>query len=249
MMRQVGDNYEFQGGGYSVTVRPGFIIIVKPDDWLSKYSMAIYGDLSHINEFFRMDSGGRPVPIANKNLIRAGERLLWRPPSTSPYYNLIPSAVIEMEPVVIEGKLSLANSIVLAARTKVTSQEWMYAKEKGDFGKNKNKCNQFVYDVLVEAGVKPPPFVPKYVFFSRPPTAGEWADPSVKIDGWVVVSEPKPGDVVAEPHNYSDATGHVGIVVGEKQTVSANSLVGGVITQNDWGFRGDNKPTFRRCTR
>jgi hypothetical protein len=125
----------------------------------------------------------------------------------------------------------------------------MYTKEKDDFGKNTNKCNKFVYDVLVEAGVTPPPEVPKYVVFKRPPTAGEWADPSVKIEGWVVVTDPKPGDVVAEAHHYSDATGHVGIVVGDKQTVSASALVGGVIVPNDWGFRPDQKPTFRRCTK
>jgi cell wall-associated NlpC family hydrolase len=143
----------------------------------------------------------------------------------------------------------LAAAIVRVARSKVGSQVWLYAREKGDFGKNTNKCNLFVSDVLIEAGVKPPPVVPKYVVLRRPPTAGEWADPAVKIEGWRVVTEPQPGDVVAEAHNYSDATGHVGIVVGERQTVSASALVGGVIVQNDWGFRKENKPTFRRYTR
>src|SRR5436309_1094596 len=98
---------------------------------------------------------------------------------------------------------TFADAIVRIARGKVGSQEWMYSKEKGDFGKNTNKCNQFVYDILVEAGVKPPPVVPKYVVFSRPPTAGEWADSTMKIEGWAVVTAPKPGDVVAESHNYS----------------------------------------------
>jgi len=144
---------------------------------------------------------------------------------------------------------AFAASIVRVARSKVGSQAWMYDREKDNFGKNTNKCNQFVYDTLVEAGVKPPPVVPKYLVFSRPPTAGEWADSSVHIEGWAIVTDPKPGDVIAEAHNYSDATGHVGIVVGEKQTVSASALVGGVIVQNDWGFRPENKPTFRRCTK
>jgi hypothetical protein len=141
-----------------------------------------------------------------------------------------------------------AATIARVARSKVGSQDWMYSKAKGDFGKNTNKCNLFVYDVLVEAGVKPPPVVPRYIVFSRPPTAGEWADPSVTINGWTVVSDAQAGDVVAEAHNYSDATGHVGIVVDKQQTVSASALVGGVIVQNDWGFRADNKPTFRRFT-
>ncbi len=47
-------------------------------------------------------------------------------------------------------------------------------------------------------------------------------------------------------HNYADATGHVGIVIGEKMTASASALVKGQIVQNDWGFRTDSKPTFRR---
>src|SRR6516164_8779070 len=120
---------------------------------------------------------------------------------------------------------SLPDQIVRVARRKVGRQYWMYTKEKDDFGKNTNKCNKFVYDVLVEAGVKPPPVVPKYVVFTRPPTAGEWADPQVKIEGWDVVNSAKPGDVVAEAHQYSDATGHVGIVVGDKLTVSAAATV------------------------
>lgn len=139
--------------------------------------------------------------------------------------------------------------IVQVAKTKVGRQDWMYSKEKGDFGKNTNKCNLFIFDVLVEAGIKPPPVVAKYIFLSRPPTAGEWADPSISIQGWTIVNEPEPGDIVAEAHNYSDATGHVGIVVDKKQTVSASALVGGVIVQNDWGFRNENKPTFRRYAR
>lgn len=141
------------------------------------------------------------------------------------------------------------DKIASVARSKVGSDDWRYDREKGDFGKNTNKCNQFVYDVMVEAGIKPLPTVSKYVIFSRPPTAGEWADASLKIDGWNVVAEAQPGDVVAEAHNYRDATGHCGIVVGNKLTASANSLVGGTITQNDWGFRQDSKPTFRRFSK
>ena len=141
------------------------------------------------------------------------------------------------------------DQIAKVARSKVGSEEWLYSKEKGNFGKNTNKCNQFVYDVMIEAGVSPPPTVPRYVIFSRPPTAGEWADSSTTITGWTVVTEPQPGDVVAEAHNYSDATGHCGIVVGSKLTCSASSLEGGKIVQNDWGFRQDNKPTFRRFSK
>jgi cell wall-associated NlpC family hydrolase len=146
----------------------------------------------------------------------------------------------------------LAVEISRVARSKVGSQEWRYDVEKDDFGKKTNKCNKFVYDVMVEAGVVPPPLVWKtryWVFLvSRAPLAREWADPNTQIDGWAVVSDPQPGDVVAEAHDYSDATGHCGIVVGPNETVSASSLVGGNIVLNDWGFRSDNRPTFRRCT-
>jgi cell wall-associated NlpC family hydrolase len=143
----------------------------------------------------------------------------------------------------------LATQIVKVATSKVGSEEWLYSKSKDNFPENSNKCNKFVYDVMVEAGVQPPPSIPRFLIFSRPPLAGEWADPETAIDGWQVVSDPKPGDVVAEAHNYSDATGHVGIVVADKQTVSASSRVGGKIVQNDWGFRQEDHPTFRRYTR
>ena len=65
--------------------------------------------------------------------------------------------------------MSMSAAIVRIARSKVGSKDWLCATEKGNFGKNTNKCNQFVYDVLVEAGVKPPPVVPKYVVLARPP--------------------------------------------------------------------------------
>jgi len=143
---------------------------------------------------------------------------------------------------------NIPERIVRVAQSKVGRRDWLYSVSKDNFGPNTNKCNQFVYDVMVEAGVMPPPYVPKYFFFRRPPTAGEWAKPSVEIEGWTVVVDPIEGDVIAEAHDYRDATGHVGIVVARKQSVSSNSLLGGVIVQNDWGFRSDNNPTFRRYT-
>jgi len=138
-----------------------------------------------------------------------------------------------------------ATKIVSVAKSKVGSSDWMYVKSKDGFPKNTNKCNQFVYDVIVEAGL-PGPTVPKYGIFSRPPTAGEWATTAIVIKGWKIVTEPQAGDVIAEAHQYADATGHVGIVVDSGQTASASALEGGMIVQNDWGFRSDNSPTFRR---
>jgi len=140
----------------------------------------------------------------------------------------------------------ITERIVEVAKSKVASTDWKYDTEKDEFGKDTNKCNKFVYDVLVEAGVRPPPTVAKYVVFTRPPTAGEWADPKVSIKGWLQVADAQPGDVAAEAHAYRDATGHVAIVVGPKETVSASAPLGGVIVQNDWGFRDGQEPTFRR---
>lgn len=137
--------------------------------------------------------------------------------------------------------------IVQVALSKVGSQLWRYDVVKDEFGKDTNKCNKFVYDVIKEAGVGAPT-VSMYWFFSRPPTAAEWADPASAILHWKAVDEPQPGDVVAEKHAYTNATGHCGIVVGTNQSVSASSFVNGVIVQNDWGFRADNSPTFRRYT-
>ena len=48
---------------------------------------------------------------------------------------------------------------------------------------------------------------------------------------------PQPGDVVAQKIEYSDATGHVGIVVDNGQTVSQLSTPTEIVGQNDWGFR------------
>ncbi len=145
-----------------------------------------------------------------------------------------------------------AGEIVRIARSKVGSHDWRYDKKKDEFAENTNKCNKFIYDVLVEAGVTPPQVPKSFLIFlwgSRLPTAGEWANASNSITGWSVVTDPQPGDIAAVKSFYLDATGHVGIVVSKNETVSASSHVGGVIVQNDWGFRANEaRPTFRRYT-
>jgi hypothetical protein len=66
----------FSGGGYQVTVNADRSILVKQGDWLSKYTMAIWGDFKpeHIAAFKRK-IGGVYRPIDNPNLIRTGETL------------------------------------------------------------------------------------------------------------------------------------------------------------------------------
>ena len=66
----------FTGHGYKVTVNADRSIIVKPGDWLSKYTMAIWGDASkpHI-EAFKRKINGVLSRIGNPNQIQAGETL------------------------------------------------------------------------------------------------------------------------------------------------------------------------------
>lgn len=67
----------FQGGGYSVTINEDRSIVVKQGDWLSKYSMAVYGDFDHITSFKeKSGTGFRNVP--NPDIIRAGQ-ILYHP--------------------------------------------------------------------------------------------------------------------------------------------------------------------------
>jgi hypothetical protein len=81
-----------------------------------------------------------------------------------------------------------------------------------------------------------------------PPLAGDWAISWTDIPGWRVVSEgpgaAQPGDIVSEWIFYLGASGHVGIVVGPRQTVSADSTASppGKITISDYGFRPDSDP-------
>ncbi|MCW5746528.1 MAG: hypothetical protein KIT36_10055 [Alphaproteobacteria bacterium] len=69
----------FSGGGYQVTVNADRSILVKQGDWLSKYTMAIWGDFApaHIAAFKRK-VGGSYRDIDNPNLIRTGETLYVR---------------------------------------------------------------------------------------------------------------------------------------------------------------------------
>ena len=140
--------------------------------------------------------------------------------------------------------------IPAAARQHVGSAAWAHSVAKPPYSAGTNKCNLFVYEVLNGAGMP----VPMRIRFSwrefgnvkYPPLAGQWANPNETIPGWEVVTNPRPGDVVAMKEDYSDASGHVGIVTGPGTSVSVSSLTGTVV-ENDWGFRPDQKDVvFRR---
>ena len=144
--------------------------------------------------------------------------------------------------------------IVAAALKNKGSEKWMLGKAVGNFKAGTNKCNKFVADNCNSIGLG---MIVPDIHTTRhgkyPPTAGDWANPSVNIPGWVVVTNPQPGDVAAEKHFYIDATGHCAIVVrvGGSYgglTVGTSTNFGDTIVQTDWGFRPEQKGkvVFRR---
>jgi hypothetical protein len=78
------------------------------------------------------------------------------------------------------------------------STEWAFAKRKGNFAPDTNKCNQYIYNVTKEAGAEA-----AFVGSDgkpRPPLTAEWADPNTKIANWTMLGKnekPEPGDVAA----------------------------------------------------
>lgn len=69
-----------QNGRYRVDVAADGAIRVQPGDWLSKYSAALHNEFTRVHEFARRDvRTGSPVPIANVDMIRAGETLYHLP--------------------------------------------------------------------------------------------------------------------------------------------------------------------------
>jgi len=77
-------------GKYSVTLAADGRISVKPGDWLSKYSAALYqGDYTRVHEYGRLQGGQvRPVPDVDK--IYAGETLYHLPMYNHYHRKIIP---------------------------------------------------------------------------------------------------------------------------------------------------------------
>ena len=138
----------------------------------------------------------------------------------------------------------ISQKIAHNSKSYVNSTLWNVGVRRRNFSPSDNKCNLFVYDMLKKSGVSPG--LPNGRFKTSPPTAEQWADINYIISGWVIVTNPQPGDVAAEAINYEDATGHVAIVTGENQTTGT---IGGLrIGSSDWGFRKSQKGrvVFRR---
>ena len=68
-------------GGHAVNVADDGAIVVKPGDWLSKYSMAIHHDFNHANEFGRKTPppNGPVLQIVKVDIIRSGETVYHLP--------------------------------------------------------------------------------------------------------------------------------------------------------------------------
>ncbi len=169
----------------------------------------------------------------------------------------------------VDARQDSGSALVDKALAKKGSADWDAIVAKPPYPAGANKCNLFVSDMANEAGM-PVPLVSRYLgFVSYPPLAGRWADSSVPIGDWTVVTDPKPGDVIAE--RYSDdtlASGHMGIVsypcpatptsvtlaAGDDKSVTlelkrrtlSQSAYTGRVEDNDWGWRAGQSPVFRR---
>jgi len=139
------------------------------------------------------------------------------------------------------------------------STDWAYEVSKDNFGSNTNKCNKFVYDVLMELDVviSTDPGLPngnaikKFFGGGSPPTAAQWADPNYHIPNWKVVTVPAMGDIVAVRGNFTDATGHVAIMISPTHSIGAshNSVRVtdfGSSAERLNGYPGNNGYVYRR---
>ncbi|XP_071799003.1 uncharacterized protein [Asterias amurensis] len=108
------------------------------------------------------------------------------------------------------------------------STRWTFEAYHPYGGRNTDKCNLFVADVLEEMGKKVPH---RWWGMAGPIGAGEWGNPhsSYLTSAWCWKNTltPNEGNVVGDGR-------HVGIMTGLRQTTSAGA--NGLVT-NDWGFR------------
>jgi len=115
--------------------------------------------------------------------------------------------------------------IVAEAEAAFANQEpYGVSDRAGNFPSGSYKCNKFVCDMANRAGAKVGLNVDKHGN-AWPPTAGKWGwgDTKADIPGWKIVNKRLPGDVVGQKRNYSDATGHVGIYIGNNNVISARN--------------------------
>ncbi len=152
----------------------------------------------------------------------------------------------KVQPPTAQNNQQTREDIAKTAEKYKDSTDWAYDKKKGAFGCNTWKCNQFVGDVVKEAGA------PAEVN-GRYPTAGEWADKKTKIDNWRVLGadeKPQAGDVAAyKIPGCHGCTGHSGIVVGvDSQGVHAMAAHYDVVGPDNKFQPSNSAVVFRRYT-
>ncbi|KZN39243.1 hypothetical protein N480_00010 [Pseudoalteromonas luteoviolacea S2607] len=124
--------------------------------------------------------------------------------------------------------------IGVVAASQEGSTDWAYNKAKGTLRAGTNKCTLFVHDSLNDAGVELllqdqgySKWIPFMGEADTPYTAEQWTNGDVP--GFHSVSQSRPGDVASYARDYSDATGHAGIVgfnsAGELGVFNANSRI------------------------
>jgi len=151
-------------------------------------------------------------------------------------------------PVIVDpipGRAGCNCSDLLDQATKKNNDaDYGYSGKHGP-GPGKNKCNAFVDDVLNNTRVQPR----RWGGLGGPISAGTWADPNAIIPHFPVVKDPKPGDIVAVAHNYTDASGHVAIVVVPGKSSIGAGAKGSHTTGWPWNNASPRgTPVYRRCT-
>ena len=114
------------------------------------------------------------------------------------------------------------------------------------FKKGEWKCNLFVYEMILDSGYdigtpnKMSCFKHPILCYrdqaKRPPCVSDWKNE--EVPGFELIGEGDEGKNLSKKGDIIAAGTHVGIISGEKKTISANEKE---IVENDWGFRGDEE--------
>ncbi|MCQ8103897.1 hypothetical protein NP590_07260 [Methylomonas sp. SURF-2] len=112
-------------------------------------------------------------------------------------------------------------------------------------GPGKNKCNLFLDNALKNTDVVPK----RWSGLGGPISAGTWGDPNAYIPHFPVTDNPQPGDAVAIAYPYSNASGHVAIVVEPGKTSIGAGRDGSHITGWPWdtSLEPQGTPVYRHC--
>ena len=124
------------------------------------------------------------------------------------------------------------------AKSLLNDDRWSYLKRRGIYCQEDWKCNIFVYEVLRAAGAKIPLIGGMLGWatngkYGYPPSASDWENKDIKIDGWAITKNPKPGDVVSTGE-------HVGIYIGNGKMISAardNIVMTDLKSYEDYTYR------------